>query len=68
MKSIVNWFENEKGYGFIRYKGKVVSIHYCIYGEKSNDNVVKDKHVEIELVKAGKNYNLIKLEQREEVA
>ena len=64
MKSIVKWFNDEKGYGFIKYKGKVVSIHYCAYSEQGN----KDKHFEIELVKAGKNYKLKKLEQTEEVA
>ena len=68
MKSIVKWFNDEKGYGFIKYKGKVVKIHYCAYGEKDNNNVAKDQIVEIELVKAGKNYELKSIERREEVA
>ena len=30
MKSVVKWFNDEKGYGFIEYKGKDIFIYYSI--------------------------------------
>ena len=42
---------NEKWYGFIKYKGKVVTIHYCLYGENGKDEIV-----EFELIKTDTGY------------
>ena len=30
----VKWFNNEKGYGFIEYKGNDILIHYCAFREQ----------------------------------
>lgn len=34
MESIIKWFNNEKGYGFIEYKGNDILIHYCAFREQ----------------------------------
>ena len=63
MKSIVKWFKDEEGYGFIEYKGNDVLIHYCAFREHG-----KDEKVEIELVKTDTGYKLKRPEQTKEVA
>jgi cold shock CspA family protein len=39
MESTVKWFNNEKGYGFIEYKGNDILIHYCAFREQ--DEIVE---------------------------
>ena len=63
MESIVKWFNDEKGYGFIEYKGNDILIHYCAFREQGQDETV-----EIELVKTDTGYKIKNLEQTEEVA
>jgi len=46
MESTVKWFENEKGYGFIEYKGNDILIHYCAFREQRENEIV-----EFELIK-----------------
>ena len=53
MKSIVKWFNDEKGYGFIEYKGNDILIHYCAFREQGQDEIV-----EIELVKTDTGYEI----------
>ena len=43
MKDIIKWFENEKEFGCIEYKGKNVYIYYSIFNEKEN----KDEYFKI---------------------
>ncbi len=50
MKSIVRWFNDERGYGFIEYRGKNVFVHIST-GDK-------DKVVEFELTKTNKCYKI----------
>ena len=45
MESTVKWFNNDKGYGYIEYKGNDILIHYCAFREQGQDGVV-----ELELV------------------
>ena len=46
MRSIVKWFSNEKGYGFIEYKGNDILIHYCAFREQEEDEIIEYKFVE----------------------
>jgi len=62
MESIVKWFKDEKGYGFIEYKGNDILIHYCAFREQGKDEIV-----EIELAKTDTGYELKNIEQTEEV-
>ena len=62
MKSIVKWFENEKGYGYIEYKGNDILIHYCAFREHGKEEIV-----EIELIKTDTGYKLKNIEQTEEI-
>lgn len=63
MKSIVKWCNNEKGYGFIEYKGNDILIHYCAFREQGKDEVV-----EFELVKTDTGYEFKNISQKEEAA
>ena len=63
MKNILKWFKDEKGYGFIEYKGNDILIHYCAFREQG-----KDKIVEFELVKTDTGYEFKNISQKEEVA
>ena len=53
MESIVKWFNNEKGYAFIEYKGNDILIHYCAFREQGKEEIV-----EIELIKTDPGYEL----------
>lgn len=46
MEIIVKWFNNEKGYGFIEYKGNDILIHYCTFREQGKDEIVEFKLTE----------------------
>ena len=46
MKSRVKWFNNEKGYGFIEYKGNDILIHYCAFREQGEDEIVEFEFTE----------------------
>ena len=61
MKSTTKYFKDEKGYGFIEYKGNDILIHYCAFREQGKDEIV-------ELVKTDTGYKLKNIEQTEEVA
>lgn len=41
MESIIKWFNNEKGYGFIEYKGNDITIHYCAFREQEKEEIVE---------------------------
>ncbi len=53
MQGIVKWFNNEKGYGFIEYKGKEIFVHYSAINtnEKGFKSLVKGELVEFDIVK-----------------
>ena len=53
MKSTTKYFKDEKGYGFIEYKGNDILIHYCAFREQGKDEIV-----EIELVKTDTGYKI----------
>ncbi len=46
MESTVKWFNNEKGYGFIEYKGNDILIHYCAFREQGKKEMVEFKLIE----------------------
>jgi cold shock CspA family protein len=46
MESIVKWFENEKGYGFIEIKGNDILIHYCAFREQGKEGIVEFKLID----------------------
>lgn len=39
MESIIKWFNNDRGYGFIEYKGNDILIHYCAFREQGEEIV-----------------------------
>lgn len=41
MESIVKWFNNEKGNGFIEIKGNDILIHYCAFREQGKEEIVE---------------------------
>ena len=49
MENKVKWFNNEKGYGFIEYKGNDILIHYCAFREQE-----KEETIEFELTEDNK--------------
>lgn len=51
MKSIIKWFNDEKGYGFIEYKENNILIHYCAFREQ-------EQAVELELTNTDNGYEL----------
>ena len=34
MESIVKWFKNDRGYGYVEIKGNDILIHYCAFREQ----------------------------------
>ena len=58
MKSIVKWFENEKGYGYIECKGNDILINYCAFREQGKEEVV-----EIELIQTETGYKIKNIEE-----
>ena len=58
MKSTVNWFENEKGYGYIECKGNDILIYYCAFREQGKEEVV-----EIELIQTETGYKIKNTEE-----
>lgn len=55
MESMVKWFKDEKGYGFIEYKGNDILIHYCAFREQGEEETV-----EFTLVKTDDGYKIKK--------
>lgn len=57
MKSIVKWFSNEKGYGFIEFKtNEDIYVHFTSILKDGYKSLVKGEIVEFELVKTKKGY------------
>ena len=61
MESTAKWFENEKGYGYIEYKGNNIIIYLCAFREQGKEEIV-----EFELVKTDTGYKLKNIEETEE--
>lgn len=49
MKGVVKWFDNDKGYGFIEYRGKELYVHYTAINTKGYKTLVKDEIVTFEI-------------------
>jgi cold shock CspA family protein len=58
MKSTVNWFENEKGYGYIECINNKIIIYLCAFREQGKEEVV-----EIELIKTDTGYKIKNIEE-----
>lgn len=58
MTGIVKWFNNEKGYGFIKYKGEDIFVHYTAIIDQPlrEKNLVKGEVVEFKLVNTTNGY------------
>ena len=57
MKSKVKWFSDEKGFGFIEYKGnKDIFVHYSAIRDNGHKTLVKDEIIEFELIKTENGY------------
>ena len=57
MGSKIKWFDDEKGFGFIEFKGNQnIFIHFSSISDKDNKSLVKDEVVEFEIVKTKKGY------------
>lgn len=50
MEGIVKWFNTEKGYGFINYKGKDVYIQYTEILDEGFKNLVEGEIVDFDIV------------------
>ena len=62
MESTAKWFENEKGYGYIEYKGNNIIIYLCAFREQGKEEIV-----EFELIKTDTGYEFKNIGQTEEV-
>ena len=45
----VIWFNNEKGYGFIKWENKEVFVHYSSILDTNYKTLVQDEEVSLEL-------------------
>ena len=55
MKGKVNWFNNEKGFGFIEYNDKEdIFVHYSAILTPGYKTVVEGQYVEFDLVRTDK--------------
>ena len=45
----VVWFDNEKGYGFIKFEDKEVFVHYTSILDDSYKTLIKDEKVTFDL-------------------
>ena len=51
MKSIVKWFDNDRGYGFVEYKNNDILVHYkSIISDAEFKTLLPGEYVEFELV------------------
>ena len=41
MESIVKWFNNDRGYGYVEIKGNDILIHYCAFREQVKEEIVE---------------------------
>lgn len=57
MEAIVKWFNNEKGYGFVKYKkGEDIFIHYSAINIDGYKTLKEGDIVEFELINTKKGY------------
>ena len=59
MKSVVKWFNDEKGFGFIEYMdNEDIFVHYSAIRDDQHDHksLIQGEYVEFELVKTDKGY------------
>lgn len=58
-KSVVKWFNDDKGFGFIEYKpNEDIFVHYSSIIDKENEHksLILGEYVEFELVKTKNGY------------
>ncbi|MGN1371937.1 MAG: cold shock domain-containing protein [Candidatus Coprovivens sp.] len=58
MRSVVKWFNDRKGFGFIEYKDNVdVFVHYsAIIDDNTHKSLIRGEFVEYDLVKTSDGY------------
>ena len=60
MVSVVKWFKDEKGYGFIKFNDKEdIFIHYSSIIQDGYKSLKKDDQVEFDLIETTKGYQAI---------
>lgn len=68
MKGEVKWFNNEKGYGFIKQDGKEdIFIHYSNINKFGYKILKEGQIVEFDLKKTNKGYQAENIKQIEEL-
>ncbi len=57
VKGIVKWFNNEKGYGFIKYlDNEDIFVHYSAIRQKGFKTLIEGQSVEFTLLDTPKGY------------
>ena len=65
----VKWFNNEKGYGFIEYKGNEdVFVHYSAIELEGYKTLSEGQLVEFKLVETSKGYQALNVQLVKETA
>lgn len=55
MKSIVKWFNNERGFGFLEYNNvEDIFVHYSAINMKGYKTLAEGESVEFELIRTNK--------------
>ena len=64
----VNWFNNEKGYGFIEIEGKEdIFIHYTNININGYKTLKENQLVEFDLIKTNKGYQATNIQPHNEL-
>lgn len=62
MRGTVKWFNNEKGYGFIKKpEYEDIFVHYSAIEEKGYRSLEEGQEVEFELIQTGKGFQATKV-------
>lgn len=59
----VKWFQDKRGFGFIKYQDKErIIVHYSVFrdGQDDHELLEQDEYIEVELVKTDKGYKIQK--------
>ena len=62
MTSVVKWFNNEKGFGFIQYKeGQDIFVHYSMIQSSGYKTLNEGDLVQFELIETEKGLQAVKV-------